>query len=474
MISSRNCLCRGTFNCSRMRLCQDFVTPAEALCRVFNLRRVSSTVQSTSLQCLLAVKFQRRLYRASRQHAKAQPTEGGKDRLSRLEQMRELMKKDQNPESSTKQQPTENAQQTQGHKSSFRAPGGARSAGDTGAPDRSSFGLYPSERYLRRPSAPNDNLYTDSRTRDPAYDGHNSRDDVRGPPSSVSNRYHSQRESFDKGPLPQRRESTKPFVRAYEPFPDVTYDEAIGGLRGMRQEIRVLEKGGPPGPPLTLGLALERLRTENARIEAIDIGNLTEEDLKTLHLDDYRLEDFKLGNREPSSVDNKETDQDEQEDGDETVKRLPPMHAAKKAKLESTMHLVQISKPEETILCKVVTVGELRRAAREKARTQKKQKKKREVWKQIDINWAVDLHDLSNKLNQLESFLEHGKKVELVLAGKRSGKRKARKATLSEAQGLIQKIKEKMAAINATDFAPMEGKMLEQISWKVQSKAKKK
>lgn len=133
--------------------------------------------------------------------------------------------------------------------------------------------------------------------------------------------------------------------------------------------------------------------------------------------------------------------------------------------------ILQLSKPGTTEY-PVVQIAEknvLRRQVRDKERHVKQQQKdsKDRKPKQIEMNWAIDGHDLEIKLKQLETFLEKGKKVEILLAAKRKG----RKAELAEGMVLLKQIRARLAELDAKELKTMEGEVLRQATMIVQKKA---
>jgi len=105
----------------------------------------------------------------------------------------------------------------------------------------------------------------------------------------------------------------------------------------------------------------------------------------------------------------------------------------------------------------------------EKART-KGTKNPGATIKTIELNWAIDGNDLGHRLNRVKEFLGRGNKVEVVLAAKRKG----RKATLEEAQSLLQKIKEAIGEVEgARETRAMEGKILQQATIYAEGRAPK-
>ena len=124
---------------------------------------------------------------------------------------------------------------------------------------------------------------------------------------------------------------------------------------------------------------------------------------------------------------------------------------------EGTEHLVQISKVDDDgmAICRVMTISDLLTQKRDKERVQKEHRKslKQAMPKQIELNWAIGPNDLEHKLTQLKSFIEDGKKVEVVLASKK----KQRQATLEEGREVLRKVRKKLAEADAREIKPMEG-----------------
>ncbi|KAK2745265.1 hypothetical protein FQN57_003960 [Myotisia sp. PD_48] len=81
--------------------------------------------------------------------------------------------------------------------------------------------------------------------------------------------------------------------------------------------------------------------------------------------------------------------------------------------------------------------------------------------KQIELNWAIDPHDLLYRLGQLESFLDKGKRVQLIL----TRKPKKRKATPEEAEKLVKAVESKMDEIGVTHVKPRKGNFLNRYEY---------
>ena len=136
----------------------------------------------------------------------------------------------------------------------------------------------------------------------------------------------------------------------------------------------------------------------------------------------------------------------------------------------SNQTFVQISKPgtQREAVVEVLTIEQLRdrfQASVALVKAQRSSQKESKA-KQVELNWAIGDHDLAMKLNQLEQFLDKGKKVEIVLAPKREGRR----ATTQEANGLLQKIREKLVECDSKEIAPLEGTVLRTAIMKVRKK----
>jgi translation initiation factor IF-3 len=111
---------------------------------------------------------------------------------------------------------------------------------------------------------------------------------------------------------------------------------------------------------------------------------------------------------------------------------------------QKTHRLVQLTPddPENrhfVPVCKIVSKKEAYETEKKKKTAQKEVKqaaaKERSV-KTLELNWAIDGNDLAHRLEKVRAFLEEGRRVEVVLASKKRG----RKATLAECEGLLEKI----------------------------------
>ena len=117
-------------------------------------------------------------------------------------------------------------------------------------------------------------------------------------------------------------------------------------------------------------------------------------------------------------------------------------------------HLVQVHKlDEENItICTIMTTDELFKRRRTNQGVAKQQKKtaKQSMPKQIELNWAIGANDLGHKLTQMKSFIEEGRKVEVVLADRR----RQRKATHEEGHEVLRSVRQALEEAGASEAKP--------------------
>lgn len=99
--------------------------------------------------------------------------------------------------------------------------------------------------------------------------------------------------------------------------------------------------------------------------------------------------------------------------------------------------------PASLPTCKLQSKQELREQQKVKLTLKNKAKTKGGAGvggpsKQLEINWAIDANDLRHRLARMKEFLGQGRKVEVILAPKKTG----RKATVEEAQAMVRKVKD--------------------------------
>ena len=112
-------------------------------------------------------------------------------------------------------------------------------------------------------------------------------------------------------------------------------------------------------------------------------------------------------------------------------------------------------------MCKIFNKKEVR--ATEKAKAKASRATKISV-KSIELNWAIDAHDLSHRLKQLTTFLDKGRRVEVILTAKRH----KRKATVDEIKHVMQRVLDTVREAGANQTKAMEGEPGKQVTFTVQ------
>lgn len=126
-----------------------------------------------------------------------------------------------------------------------------------------------------------------------------------------------------------------------------------------------------------------------------------------------------------------------------------------------TEHLVQVAlpdpeDPQAVPKCKIYTKVYMREQERLKNETAKERLKVERSGKIVELNWAIAPGDLEMKLNKAISFLEEGRKVDIIIAPK---KRK-RAATRHEMDELLRKMLESVEGVEGVkQIAPAEGEV---------------
>ena len=110
-------------------------------------------------------------------------------------------------------------------------------------------------------------------------------------------------------------------------------------------------------------------------------------------------------------------------------------------------------------ICKIVSKKEQFQQDRRKKKAQKEQAKKSSVessTKTLELNWAIDQNDLGHRLDRMAEFLGEGRKVEIILAAKKRG----RKATTVECQEVLKRIRSTVdQVVGARETKDMQGKL---------------
>ncbi|KAJ5771203.1 uncharacterized protein N7511_003254 [Penicillium nucicola] len=135
--------------------------------------------------------------------------------------------------------------------------------------------------------------------------------------------------------------------------------------------------------------------------------------------------------------------------------------------LESFDHdhyfLLQVQAAEDGNLpvCKIYNKKQVRETEKAKAKAARAPKN---TLKSIELNWAIDAHDLSHRLKQLTNFLDKGRKVEVILTSKRH----KRRATVDEIKQVMQKVLDTVREAGANQIKPMEGEPGKVVTFTVQ------
>lgn len=128
---------------------------------------------------------------------------------------------------------------------------------------------------------------------------------------------------------------------------------------------------------------------------------------------------------------------------------------------------VRAGSEDQAPVCKVVAKSEYIASAKAKGKGKESKPKSTAVQiKQIELNWAIDPHDLQHRLDQLETFLSKGKRVSLIL----TKKKRKRRATPDEAQRVLAAIENKLFEIGVTEVKPRRGKIMEHMEYVLDKK----
>jgi translation initiation factor IF-3 len=120
----------------------------------------------------------------------------------------------------------------------------------------------------------------------------------------------------------------------------------------------------------------------------------------------------------------------------------------------SSLVVVALGQAGRPPICKIVDKQAQRKAQKAVA---KSKRSPAATVKTLELNWAIDGHDLGHRLKRVAEFLDKGNKVEIMIAAKKKG----RKASQDEALELIRKIKDTIKGVDgAKESKPMEGKLL--------------
>lgn len=110
-------------------------------------------------------------------------------------------------------------------------------------------------------------------------------------------------------------------------------------------------------------------------------------------------------------------------------------------------------------VCKIVSkkaAFDADRRRKAEAKERKKLESASKSVKTLELNWAIDGNDLGHRLDRMQQFLGEGRQVEVILASKKRG----RKASLEECQGVLGRIRKAADAVDgAREAKEMNGKV---------------
>ncbi|KAJ5166888.1 uncharacterized protein N7482_005669 [Penicillium canariense] len=145
---------------------------------------------------------------------------------------------------------------------------------------------------------------------------------------------------------------------------------------------------------------------------------------------------------------------------DEEQNLMPPKRLAEVLDSfdRSKFFLLQVSPAdaERPPVCKILNKMEAKQHEKAKAKSAKSAKVQT---KQIELNWAIDAHDLSHRLKQLTNFLEKGRKVEVIMRRKKA----KRSPTVDEIKQVIQSVLDTTREAGGTQVKAMEGEPGKQV-----------
>ncbi|OKL55926.1 hypothetical protein UA08_08910 [Talaromyces atroroseus] len=118
-------------------------------------------------------------------------------------------------------------------------------------------------------------------------------------------------------------------------------------------------------------------------------------------------------------------------------------------------------------VCKLMSLNEFREQERTKEKASRMAKHTAKTsTKQIELNWSIDLHDLSHRLKKISSFIDKGRTVEIILTRKR-GKRMA---TAEDIKQLMDRIRAAIEEANAHQAKPMDGEIGKTLTITIEKK----
>jgi translation initiation factor IF-3 len=117
---------------------------------------------------------------------------------------------------------------------------------------------------------------------------------------------------------------------------------------------------------------------------------------------------------------------------------------------EETLDTLAEREKKNIPVCRIIDKFAYAKAADEKEKVARKKELNR---KELELNWAIAPNDLQHRLKQFREFLSKGRRVELMLAKKRHG----RKATKEEGDTLMATLRTTAEEVGAKEVK-LDGK----------------
>ncbi|KAF4550615.1 Hypothetical protein D9617_16g014030 [Elsinoe fawcettii] len=172
-------------------------------------------------------------------------------------------------------------------------------------------------------------------------------------------------------------------------------------------------------------------------------------------VEQYRAQQKRFGQGEVkdelSVLEDGEEEAEVEEEDIAAVRRAPAIYIPRGG-------YVRLPSGEDWIpVCKVENKAEAAAKVRAAEQAKKEQKKLApEGVKIIELNWAIADGDLGHRLKKVEEFLNARRRVEVVIAPKRRGK----KATREEAERVLRTVKDAVGKVDgAKETRPMQGQV---------------
>ncbi|KAL8715292.1 MAG: hypothetical protein Q9225_006436 [Loekoesia sp. 1 TL-2023] len=122
-------------------------------------------------------------------------------------------------------------------------------------------------------------------------------------------------------------------------------------------------------------------------------------------------------------------------------------------------------------VCKIINKGQFRLAEATKLKAKKDASA---LGKEVEIHWTMAPHDLKHRLERLKTFLDQGRRVEVVFGKKRKGWKDKKDVTDEEAKYLLRQIRDSVAEVEgAKEWKEMAGVLKGQLVMFFEAKREK-